>query len=414
MSKRIVMNEYDDLMIPQLPVEVWYEIFSWMRLYEVYRLATVCRSWYEGDLDKSVKWLDKKDMPPTPKQVMIVGYRTSNLSTSIIGDEFIRRFVNLRSFVATSTDVRSTALKGLAHLTHLDLTGHTRIYDTGIRLLTNLRSLVFGVCFIGDQGISQLTNLVSLDIDGTGYDNYVTDQGLALLTNITRLSIRRNQTITGATLTRLCSLKHLELMEKHAILDDDMVSLGSSLETLALSNNSRLTDKAIVALSSLTSLSLRVDHLISEEAIRKLTGLRSLELDHNWKITDNAFIGLYNLTRLVIKSNSTIDGVGMRNLTNLRELSLRDTQMLRNQTSTSKCFGYISKSLTTLRLEELDYKLNDDDLLNFPNMVHLAIPSDQTLITGDGINKLAKLLKVEMGSQVTLWKNPSVSTYVAH
>ena len=420
MSKRIVMNECDALIIPQLPIDLWYEIFSWMRLYEVYRLATVCSSWYEKDLAKSIKWLDKKDMPPTLKEVMIVGYDAMyqnpwpSTSTLKIGDECICRFVNLRSFVAASTDVRSTGLKGLVHLTHLDLTDHTRIYDTGLRLLTNLRSLVLGKCHITDQGLSRLTNLVSLAIDSAGYDKYVTDEGLALLTNITKLGVRDNRTITGTTLTRLCSLKHLELRSTHAIFDDDMVSLGPTLETLALTSNNNLTDKAIMALTNLTSLSLCADTLISGEAISRLTGLRSLKLDRIWKITGNAFMGLGNLKHLTITYNNTIDGMGMRYLTNLRELSLGDVQMLRNDTIGRKCLGYIGNSLTTLRLGGIVFKLNDDDLLNFPNLVHLAIPSDQTLITSNGINKLEKLLKFEMGSQVTLWKNPSVYTNVAY
>lgn len=417
MSKRNAMDKCDDLRIPQLPGDVWHEIFSWMRLYEVYRLATVCRSWYEEDLAKSIKWLDARDMPPTLKQVMTVGYQTPqpSISTSIIGDECIRRFVNLRSFVAASTDVRSTGLKNLAHLTYLDLTGHTRIYDSGIRLLTNLRSLAFSKCLITDQGLSQLTSLVALAIDGAGYDGYVTDKGLALLTNITRLGIKDTLTVTSATLTRLRSLKHLELRGVHAIFDDHVVALAPCLESLALTGNDRLTDTAIIALTNLTSLFLRFDNRISGEAISRLTGLRSLVLDNNWRITDNAFMGLHNLESLSITSNATLSGSAMRHLTNLRELSLGRVEMLRNQELTRKCFGYIADSLTTLRLSSLTFPLSDDDLHSFPNLVHLALSScGQCIITCDGLDKLKKLLKFEMNSQLTLWKNPSASTFVPY
>ena len=206
--------------IPQLPLEVVYEILSWLHIYEVYRLATVCRVWQTGDLAKCVKWLDVSDAP----QIRM-------------DDTFINRFVNLQSIKAHSTNVTSASLRKLVNLRYLDLNGHEKIYDTGIMWMTNLSSLVLFRSRVTDAGLSHLTSLTSLSLD-IAY-SYITAKGLLPLTNLTHLTLRNreyaNEPMSNILTSRgMPYLKSLSLVDDNVILHSDIMFLAPVLETLNL------------------------------------------------------------------------------------------------------------------------------------------------------------------------------------
>ena len=252
-------------------------------------MATVCRVWQTGDLAKCVKWLDVGDAPQIT-----------------MDDTFINRFVNLQSIKAHSTNVTSAGLRKLVNLRHLDLSGHEKIYDTGIIWMTNLSSLVLFRSRVTDMGLSRLTNLTSLSLDRSY--SYVTDKGLLPLTNLTHLTLQNryeNEPMSNILTSRgMPYLKSLSLVNDTIVLHSDIMFLAPVLETLNLRGNRRLTDRSIKELTNLTSLCLCDDYCVTDNALIGLTNLRSLAMYGHSRI-DGRIFKHRKYERLVISEDNT-------------------------------------------------------------------------------------------------------------
>jgi len=190
---------------------------------------------------------------------------------------------------------------------------HLRIADVGSQ--------------VGDEGISHLTGLTSLDL---GANRFVTDLGLARLTALTFLDMRYNMHVT--TLTHLTALTTLAIT--HPAITADQLSPLTRLRSLTLcySNHPsprmpilRLPDDATLScMPHLTKLDLSYNRYVTGECFSALTALTQLNLNRNKVVEDRALVLLTNLTHLDIHRNRVISTFALLSLHQMRHLILGD------------------------------------------------------------------------------------------
>ncbi len=137
----------------------------------------------------------------------------------------------------------------------------------------NLRMMTWsGYQLIKDADIAKLTQLTNLNING---NKLITNDGISLLTNLLHLDCLGNDiTEEGVkNLTKLISLK------SRFTITNDFIKNFTSLKDLTLKSGDLVTDVGIKALTQLTDLTL-CNKLITDQGISHLTNLTKLNLDY--------------------------------------------------------------------------------------------------------------------------------------
>lgn len=292
------------------------------------------------------------------------------------------------------------ALSGMTEFTKLNLSGCEGISNidalSGMTKLTELNlSGCEGISSI--DALSGMTELTALDLSNCyGISNI---DALSGMTKLTSLKIDTRRVTDISTLTKLASLKELELLVdiQNRPANLDILSSLTGVEALSITFNmgdfdagilsgmSGLKDltlhainghtenlSGLAALPNLTSLHLfnvdsRYDNL---EELAALESLKELEVESNTHLELEFLMKLPNLTSLKlnydIRGNETV----LSGLTNLEELDLSEGQ----------CYDISFLSgLTNLKKLNLGYCQNVDTnvLSNLPNLEELIVDGEQ-------------------------------------
>lgn len=209
----------------------------------------------------------------------------------------------------------------------------------------NLRSMGE---IMGENDFACLSSLTALVID---WQPVLPQNVLRKLPDtITTLSIQGNYYLFS--LTKLSNLRVLNLFY-NSLVDDELVSRLTTLQTLNLSSCVNMTgrclstlsslrslvlsagsvnDDALYSLVNLTSLDLSWSSNITNRSIARLTGLRDLTLRHASKgMTEDSLVGLHLLTRLCVHGKNTKINYSL--LTQLKSLEIYTDRRIQGLTT---------------------------------------------------------------------------------
>lgn len=202
--------------------------------------------------------------------------KTLKIHKSVITNEDISLLTNLTCLNISSNQILTNLnLNFCYQLTSLDIS-YTNIASDGITALTNLISL----CIYDSQNIKDfgtLTNLQTLEI----YDvSGVTNDGITNLTNLTSLLISNNTQITNLNI--FTSLTNLQISEASSITNNNITNL-TNLTYLNLNENSQITNiNSLIHLNTLRAAGYEC--ILDDEGITNLSNLTSLDIYNNVNI----------------------------------------------------------------------------------------------------------------------------------
>ena len=221
------------------------------------------------------------------------------------------------------------------YLTYLDCSHRNNITDNSLIYLTRLLHLKCNNV-ISDRSISQLTNLLSLDIrDNT----LISDKSLVHLTQLRHLIIgNKTHSTSEASVSQLVSWGLL--LNLHSGFDNNITNLSimklTKLTKLYLYGNQQidnipsslrslhasqlLTNESISNLINLTHLCCRNNINFTDISLYKFNKLQILKCGNNNNFTDYALQQLINLTYLDCGYNNNFTNYGLQSLINLKEL----------------------------------------------------------------------------------------------
>lgn len=269
--------------VVELPNDVWWLIFSKIRLKERPSLALVSRSCYQIFIESTTE-LDEFD-------VVLDGGKFNNF--------FLSQFTNLRN---------------------LELFCQGEITEDGIRKLTKLERLSLSSdIYISNDIFRNLVNLKHLVI----YDNYaISSECLEGMTQLQSLSLLQNCHIDGRCLNNhLTNLTSLDLRQSAAVIRISL-EFFTRLETLKISDecsNSFSRGTRLIASFHRRGFSSS----INDKKLRNLTNLKNLDIngDTTKLLSNDGFLTLTNLQALKISPENSIDfDLLKKQLTNLTEL----------------------------------------------------------------------------------------------
>lgn len=295
--KRVRTKEQSNV-LPILPIEMWGEILSFLRLRDLFRCAIVCLQWHHHDLVnqsiRSLKCEESEQVPPERLRKML---NLVSLKLHYCERRRITRSNNHSAIIRN--DAVCNALKMLVKLKKLNIEETQLICDDDIRSLTNLTSLRLDRSLISNAGLARLSCLTFLDI---GYfNNTITDDGLQQLTNLRCLTITTQENIT----------------------DNGISSLVNLIDLVILMTNDPEEE----------------DFRLTERVLKRLTNLKCLGIINNTSITDDGLRPLINLEKLALHDNTIITSAGLNKLTSLSALvtckNSIDTSMLRESIKVS-------------------------------------------------------------------------------
>lgn len=161
--------------------------------------------------------------------------------------------------------------------------------------------------FISDEAIILFTGITALRLKG---GSRITDAGLQKMTRLHKLSLMNNSRITDASLMSLSQLRELAIFDNPGDIDGSGFSALTSLTTLNIVGNDIITEDCLSSLCSLTSLNVESDELITSEGLAPLReSLRFINImgNENLQLSD-----LASLTRLeIVYTNFAQDDKGM-------------------------------------------------------------------------------------------------------
>ena len=290
-------------------------------------VVTAIQSFAKGikqDGDGYVVEVDLRDSEPTAEQLQqLTGLKKLKsllLNNAKMSDASLEPVGKLTALA--NLDLRGCSIgnDGLAHLTALTnlralrLSGESgacSVDDAGLEhigKLTGLKSLPLDFLWIGGEGLAKLAGLKQLEelyLAGT----LVGDEDLVQLKHfpgLKKLRISKLSQITGAGLSEVAKLQHLEnldLSEDSSLADDDLAHL-EKLTTLTRLNLWRvpLTDAGAKHLAGLTNL-------------------QWLNLD-NTQLTDAGIDSLQQMQRLTFLhlGSTAVSDAGMPKLAGLKSL----------------------------------------------------------------------------------------------
>lgn len=294
---------------------------------------------------------------------LTLGYDDYIDNTNDFCDTHISDLTSLTSLVLCSSKIQGPGLRNLTGLTYLELCDYGDIRNHHISHLTNLTALkVLG----RDANIHEILDvgtfkhLRKLDLVGV----FTGCEGLLGLTTITDLRLRHTA-LTDEILSTLTNLTNLEINHTLTVGDVGLCSLSSSLTSLEIVNNSKITDESIKLLTRLKYLWLYDRTVIGDDGISCLKELEYLNLCSQRRITDRGISALQsNLTTLSIYDNDNISDGSVGLLTRLNSLSLRRTPNLGN--------GCLH-SLSNLQKMTVNHTNMTSSMLDFvPSLVYLS------------------------------------------
>lgn len=219
-----------------------------------------------------------------------------------IDDEGISTLIGLVSLRCCSSDqITDEGIKWLTNLTELTLPYFSLITEVGIRHLTKLRTLHANESrCLSDADILGLTNLTDLNYDEPyhGKGRKFSNTGMSFLSNLHSLSLYGCKFLDQHGLKNLRYLTSLTLSLTANRFPDECFQRLTTLKILRVRSVS-ISDKGILGLTNLTSLTLRVIPTVTDFAIRLLTNLTTLTLDQS-RISYEGISGLRNLTHLEV------------------------------------------------------------------------------------------------------------------
>ena len=372
-----------------------------------------------------------------------------NTSVTDAGLAHLRSLKDLTRLVLRCPELTGAGLKNLSaeKLANLNL-ANSGVTDSGLKSLAalpNIDTLILSRTAITDDGLvhlQELPNLVSLDltsthINGSGLahleshaklktlrlgDSTVTNDGLSHippLPNLENLTLRSTGVTSLASLTRLKSLKNVDLNETQ--IDDaglaKLAEYPDQIETLSLIGT-RVTGDGLRHLASMANLSflnLR-DTAVTEEGLRHLQNLAALKylylsstpvtgidglgdgltnleiLDlRDTHVDDAGLAGLASFPRLqhLYLANTSVRGTGLAGLSNAKELRRLDL----NGTSVndSGLVGVVELPKLS-RLELSSTRVTDATLNRVADAGRLTyLDIYGTNVTADGLRRLSSL-----------------------
>ena len=255
-----------------IPLEVWGEILSHLRLKDLFQCASVCLEWHITDLiNKSITMMDRTECAHIDNDRL---KKMVNLHALQLDNRL--RFNCIRKNMSAELNDN---LKALVNLRTLDLSRVKSYININIKPLTNLQSLKLNRVEITCEELSRLPQLRTLEI--CFGNNTITDDGLTQLTNLTDLSFTTWYSLKGKCLSALPRLKRLELIENifaYGNVTDEILSGLSNLEELILVGPTRITKNGLKPLVNLKTLGVYGYNSITAEAINQVTSLCSLNL----------------------------------------------------------------------------------------------------------------------------------------
>ena len=256
-----------------IPLEVWGEILSHLRLRDLFQCASVCLEWHTTDLiNKSIIAIDEEECIQIDYERL--GKMVNLLSLELDSEE-------TRGFDYTTKNPNlNHSLRMLVNLRSLGLIFVTNVDNETITSLTNLTALSLGNAFFGALELTTLPYLKKLSI---GICNAsINDEGLGLLTNLTDLRMTTWCLLKGNSLSNLKCLERLYMVEdgrpgRDAVTDELLHGL-TNLTEITLKGNTSVTKSGLSALTKLETLSLYRNHTITAQDVNGLPSLRTLTL----------------------------------------------------------------------------------------------------------------------------------------
>lgn len=330
---------------PNLPLEIWQEIFSFLDIEQVYQCGRLCRSFDSDVLHKSVKILN------------VYSHTNNNNNNNILFD----RLVNVQKIRDPYNRITSATLSSFRHLVDLEWGYENDIVLYG---MTGLRSLLlhgsYGEVQSVPPGLSCLTNLERLHI--TGYSG-VTDSVFSNLHKLASLSISGYSGITQNGLSSLSSLEYLHFHQN--IWPDNGWLFPVSLRTVLLSEVT--VGDSLYRLTNLTTLGSYCSDVDLSSLASSLTKLTTLSVTCHDNIGDEVLKYLTGLTTLDFSTPLCASNEGMAQMTNLRSLRL-GSLCNSGHHMTSLFFSNLT-NLTSLDVYN-DFPLDHNDLLYLCNLVN--------------------------------------------
>ena len=222
-----------------------------------------------------------------------------NISNHSVFCKDIAKFTSLTSLSASNNlGLGNKDICGLVNLTHLNISG-TCINDEGISSLTNLVTLT--ACAMYNDGITNagVRDLVNLQYLRTDCDK-ISD--LSACDQLQKLYVDDNTSyITGESLRRLTALVSLKLRHNDNVTDDDL-SIMTNLRELSLCSNGTISDIGICTLTNLTSLDVSYSNINDISHLHQLVELKAID-----SAIMCSLASLTNLTTLIIGRLHTRD-----------------------------------------------------------------------------------------------------------
>jgi internalin A len=248
---------------------------------------------------------------------------------------------------------------------------------------------------ITDEGLSAVSGLTSLDLS---HNMSISDLGLiAVASSLRSLHLDDNRRITKNSVSRLTGLTSLTMRENRVIAQDALDEL-TSLTLLSLDTEHVLDNRSVLRLTQLTALSLHVTS-VTDECLQALTNLTQLEL-HTSKITDAGMRNLANLSALTLSGNTKITDEGMAYLVREKLTSLRLLKHGNDSRITDACLGQFT-NLVVLDLSMNDH-FSDAGISALTNLTSLTLNNQSAgRVTSAGIQFLTKLTTLKLNNLKT-------------
>lgn len=156
-------------------------------------------------------------------------------------------------------------------------------------------------------------------IDGMG--RLITPRILRKLTNIKCLSLELNKHCSDKDIIFLTKLESLTLCGNY-INGSSFSNLCGRLTSLCLDNTNYISDDSLRLLTSLTELYLFSNRLLTDSCLLDLLQLKKLVLSDQRNFGDSVLLGLPNLQSLSLSGINQVTGFELHYLSNLTTLEL--------------------------------------------------------------------------------------------
>lgn len=388
-----------------LPIEIWVEIFKYIRTKQLIRLQRVNKL-FEHIIKNCVLINNRLDLSTLYSKDLIISiinnYRLRYvLLPSTVNDDIIKCLFKVNSveidegglytdaYFLTDADknISDESGKYLSKTETLQISGYN-VTENFFSHLSNIKEL-----YLTDINIRHIPNYKTLTTLSLDSCHNIDDNSLKLLTALTDLKLFHSK-ITGESFRCMCNLKKLFLWHCSHIKEKN-IKLLTSLVGLYIRNSSYMKGTFLRHLLNIEDLDYCNpmwarqyigDFNDSESNIKPLSHLNKLSIS-NWG-NDSLMEKVYNLDKLELYNCLNITNVGLNNLCRLTSLNVYKCHNINHRS-----FYKLSK-LTNLRLN-LCEKINDKAFRNLSQLTRLTL-IDCDNITDHALIKLHKLTELSL------------------